>query len=98
MIETLKTVFQREKEILESEASIEEKKYRDLLTRIDNLKQEATEKVVRVRFLSENEQKYIASLIQDGRPVCPRCLVRLDKAHFMSSSQGTDTFSRVLIV
>jgi len=96
MIETLKSAFQSEKKILESEAAVAEKKHRDLLTRVDKLKQEATEKVVRVRFLSENEQKYITSLIQDGRPICPRCIVRVDKTHFMTSPKGNDEYDYLL--
>lgn len=92
MIETLKSAFQSEKKILESEATIAEKEYGNLLARIDKFKQEAAEKKVRVSFLSENEQKYLTSLVQDGRPICPRCLVRFDKTHFMSTSPGNAKF------
>lgn len=92
MLETLKSIFKTEKKILESEATIAEKEHRKLLAKVDKLKQEATEKKVRVRFLSENEQKYISSLVQNGRPICPRCLVRFNETHFMSSPQGNDKF------
>lgn len=92
MIEILKTEFYREKEILESETSIAEKKYRSSLEETRELKKDFEAKSIRSISLVENEQKYLAALSQDGGPICPRCLVRFDKTHFMSTSPGNDKF------
>ena len=92
MIETLKTVFYREKEILESEAAIANKKHRETALKVEELKKDFEAKSVRSISLAKKEKEYLASLIQDGAPQCPRCIVRSNDFHDMSPQSGNDKF------
>jgi len=92
MIKTLKTVFYREKEILESEATIAEEKYRKASIEADKLKKEFETKSVRSISLAKKEKEYLASLIQNGVPQCPICIVRSNNFHDMSPISGNAKF------
>jgi len=84
MIKTLKRIIDSEKEILKSETSIAEKKYRETVSKMDSLKHEFETKSIAYVSFSKNEEQYISRLIKNGVPQCPRCIVRSNDFHDMS--------------
>lgn len=94
MIETLNSIFQGEKEILKRESTIANEKYLKIVSKMEELEKEAKAKSIRFASISENENKYLASLIKNGVPQCPRCIVRSNNFHDMATLPSDDTHDR----
>jgi len=87
-IQILNEIYKEEIEFLKSEATASKNAYLKKTEEAEALKQDSEAKAIRFISLSENEKQNTSSLIKNGVPQCPRCIVRSNDFHDMSPQSG----------
>lgn len=92
MLQTLKSEFERQKEILKRKSAVSTQRLSKVKLEIESLEDEVRDNEAKVSIASKHDVNSRDTFIINGNPICPVCLAIKNVQDLLTPINGTDKY------